>query len=677
MCKLLKKKKAALKHGEVDDKVTKHAVEKADAAVSVLSGSAGGELEAEAKLEESARAKLEELPKLEEKAGEGVKAKEKFEEDKAETEATSAMKVGDKVRLTAEDVLHKLKYGMTGQVAEIVDESGQVSVVFEKSLAPVKVPRGLLTKLEGPFATAKVLSGLVRQSAKMKQLLLEEIGVMPWKNEITQRSGFELVPDQALDVFQVVVRSNLELLYDLKLKYVPPSLSRLIIEDQLKVRLAPDSCEVSDQVKGRRVRTFKDMVSKADVVLMPVYGHEPPKHWTLLSLTRKGSELTYEYFDSLPVMHKTNLRHAKALLDFCGVAVPEELTRTNAARQQEIECGYFVMHYMELKMRAYRGEAPASLQWPNLRMKDLKAFAKTWCSTLETVRKKWAEEHNKARSDEVQRLRKALAEEQKSLESKGLIEAWKTALANLAQSMIMQGEHESPVPLPLGFGEKPKEEKVAKTKEEAEKDTVEAKKVEEKVDKETEADGDKKKAAEKAMAEAKKVEEKVEKETECDGDKKKAAEKAMVEAQKVEEKVEKETECDGDKKKAAEKAMVEAKKVEEKVEKETETDGDKKKATVEEEVKILKVALHKDSLKSLTPEEELLVSFCVDHWGVEDLDPDHRAKYEKVRDNGMSICSSCRWTSGCFRCDPVKAWNYYVRQTLGMKGTKVKHGKKG
>ena len=37
----------------------------------------------------------------------------------------------------------------------------------------------------------------------------------------------------------------------------------------------------------------------------------------------------------------------------------------------------------------------------------------------------------------------------------------------------------------------------------------------------------------------------------------------------------------------------------------------------------------------------------------------HRATVELVKKNGAGICSSCRWSSGCHRCDWVKAVRYY------------------
>ena len=49
---------------------------------------------------------------------------------------------------------------------------------------------------------------------------------------------------------------------------------------------------------------------------------------------------------------------------------------------------------------------------------------------------------------------------------------------------------------------------------------------------------------------------------------------------------------------------------------------------------------------------------------VEDLRPQDRAKYEKVRNEGLGICARCRWQYGCQDCDEAKAWGWACRQTL-------------
>ena len=49
---------------------------------------------------------------------------------------------------------------------------------------------------------------------------------------------------------------------------------------------------------------------------------------------------------------------------------------------------------------------------------------------------------------------------------------------------------------------------------------------------------------------------------------------------------------------------------------------------------------------------------------VEDLRPEDRAQFEKVKAEGVGICSRCRWISGCASCDEDKAWDFACRNTL-------------
>ena len=48
----------------------------------------------------------------------------------------------------------------------------------------------------------------------------------------------------------------------------------------------------------------------------------------------------------------------------------------------------------------------------------------------------------------------------------------------------------------------------------------------------------------------------------------------------------------------------------------------------------------------------------------EDLRPEDRAQFEKVKAEGVGICSRCRFRSGCASCDEEKAWEFACRNTL-------------
>ena len=48
----------------------------------------------------------------------------------------------------------------------------------------------------------------------------------------------------------------------------------------------------------------------------------------------------------------------------------------------------------------------------------------------------------------------------------------------------------------------------------------------------------------------------------------------------------------------------------------------------------------------------------------EDLRPEDRALFEKVKLEGVGLCSRCRWVAGCASCDEGKAWGFACRRTL-------------
>ena len=184
-------------------------------------------------------------------------------EDPEAGEATAAQqedpfKPGTRVRLTGESFLHKLKYGQSGTVQGLPNEFGKSLVLFDKALAPVLVPKQLLS-LEPPggFAKMKPLTGLVRVSQHVKQSILRDIGVSnPLNSEVTPWKEDELLSDQSLDIFASVVRLNLGSLENEKIVYVPCQLSRFLAEGALHKQFAADSLAVPVEIQSKRVRYF-------------------------------------------------------------------------------------------------------------------------------------------------------------------------------------------------------------------------------------------------------------------------------------------------------------------------------------------------------------------------------------------------------------------------------------
>ena len=66
----------------------------------------------------------------------------------------------------------------------------------------------------------------------------------------------------------------------------------------------------------------------------------------------------------------------------------------------------------------------------------------------------------------------------------------------------------------------------------------------------------------------------------------------------------------------------------------------------------------------LTPEQEMMVQMAKDSMTVEDLREEDRAKYIKVRDEGLGVSASSRWSSGCLRCSEPKENTMKMRDEI-------------
>ena len=51
---------------------------------------------------------------------------------------------------------------------------------------------------------------------------------------------------------------------------------------------------------------------------------------------------------------------------------------------------------------------------------------------------------------------------------------------------------------------------------------------------------------------------------------------------------------------------------------------------------------------------------------LEDLSDEMKAHVVRVREEGLGVCSKCRWQSGCLACDGEKAWKWAVSKELGI-----------
>lgn len=447
-------------------------------------------------------------------------AEEKGEEKvEAKPEAEGSLPAGQRVRLTGEDLLQMMRLGDDGVVQSSDDKDALVR--FDKSVLAVRVSLRLLTRAPpGGFVKSENLSGLCRLSQEVKVLLLREAGVGdPLEDEVTPW-GDELLSDQCIDLFAAVVRQNLKLLENPKLRYVPTRLSRFLLEDATGKPAAADAHDARLEVKERRLSCLKRFSEESELLLVPIFAE---KHWTLLRIWKhEGAETEVEYMDSLQHEHKGCLSQAQAMLRLLKLS--DKVERRNVARQTGVDCGHWVCWYVEDAMRAFAGEGRASQGWPSEKIRQCKSRTQAWHKALTVSFGKWRDKRQDEKKHEADRKKLQAQGARQYLEKKGLLEKLTEAEVEMAK-LLPGGE---PVP----------EDVLAREK------------------------------------------------------------------------------------------------------------------------------------------EELAVALCRDALSVEDLDLESRAAFEAVRDRGLGVCSSCRWTNGCLRCHERIAWDHYVRQSLRYAGQKLGKKKK-
>ena len=63
---------------------------------------------------------------------------------------------------------------------------------------------------------------------------------------------------------------------------------------------------------------------------------------------------------------------------------------------------------------------------------------------------------------------------------------------------------------------------------------------------------------------------------------------------------------------------------------------------------------------------------AIETFSVENLSEELKKHVLRVREQGLGVCSKCRWQSGCLACDGEKAWRWAVSKELGMSLNELK-----
>ena len=582
---------------------------------------AAKESEAEAKTKlEDAKAKVDEPAKaLEADALLEAEVGQKAPEEK---EAGSKLVTGQKVKLAVEDLIFKLRLGETATVEQVMGLTARV--LFETALVATDVPTELLEP--GPWKASKPLRTFARVSHSDKQVLLMSLGIDGSGHALLEKlpAKGDGIFDESVDVYGAMVSWSFP---GNGFSYVPLSLSRCVLRNHGFDQGGMP--EMPPELAAKQLRALRQLLNGAKVVTLPVYAAE---HFATLILRQNehGETIAAEYRDSLKPQKAATREAAEKLVSILGLEDKVALSTVWSAPQAGTNCGLHVCHYVEDEARFCNGEGHGSQGWPGTtRVAAIREYVRRCTDVLNTAAEKWA-------SDEKTAATKRLAEEKqlrlKALEflkKKGLLEQLAKKQKELADVLLSIGESADPVPLPPGFGEKKHEPKhKGSTKPPLEVVAVGEKASEEPLP-EVPAVGEE--AVEEPLPEAPAVEE-----------------KAVDEQPPLPPPVEEE---------AVEEPPHEVPAVEEK--------------TGEKHAEVL---LAED--KTVKKDEGIEVEFAIENFTIDDLAPQHQAAYLKVVEEGVGVCSKCRWRSGCLRCEPVKAWRYYVRLSLGLSAEDVKAAKK-
>ena len=147
-------------------------------------------------------------PSVEEKAAEAQLVEQQAAEaepiEQAAAVAVDAFGVGAQVRMVFEDLKFYRMLGQTGKVVGVFGDM-ELSVVFEKHLAPTDCPKVFFQPVPLKERKADELKNMVRTSRQLKQDFLRDAGVNDVEADcVTLLTGKEQASEEHIDVFSAV-----------------------------------------------------------------------------------------------------------------------------------------------------------------------------------------------------------------------------------------------------------------------------------------------------------------------------------------------------------------------------------------------------------------------------------------------------------------------------------------
>ena len=385
------------------------------------------ELEAKAAEEKKVEA---EAAGVEAKAAGGVEAKAAGVEEKpGEVAKKDGELKGKLVRVVEETSAYcgrvlEVTGHVKGKLVAHVAWKDATNNFFESTKIPAKVAIDEkavieLEKLEKPeLSVAKSLRFKDEERAEA------EILFTPLELETGHKLGkYRSLPLIHMEMWLWLLSRDFELKKIPRIKLLSPSkMSHICQEMQM-----PDAAERFVEQVGTLGAELQD----AKLIVTPVWGNAP-EHWTLLIVEKSSEgEWTVVYKDSLSQMHPTCRENAEKLSTLLACALMVNLKfpadRANKKFQPKgsLECGFYVCHWLEQRVREELGEGLFPIGLPNVGrvFERLDNCSKSiirnqgWAALHEAKAAKAKESLEKKEADEKQKLDKIVqsAEFQESI----------------------------------------------------------------------------------------------------------------------------------------------------------------------------------------------------------------------------------------------------------------------
>ena len=384
-----------------------------------------------------------------------------------------------KVLVSVEDNRFRKCLGKRGVVTEKTDaealrmfwagaecDSGKaVSVRVHGGKDFIKVPLRLLVSA-AHLKPASPLSNYKHKSRDFKRHVLRKAGWMSPDGDIDIATSALQTPDEDhISIFFAHISwavDNSDPKTFSKIGFVPTQITRTF---EALSKLEKKDLE---QLLGmQRIKSVcQRLLSQKDLIFVPIYSEgKNLGHYTLIILTRQSdNEWSIEYEETL----KTEKLLATQKAQFAVSKIfemPKLLPpRKNKIFQNDIECGYLVMHRMEDRVRQYYGQGEGTQGAGPDRVKDIRKILIDVTMALETERRKWDKE-TIAFSEKLQAIKeKADLEAAKAATLSIEIDEIQQRNEEMAKSSLSKGHNDTlRVSAPMDFA-KPKAKAVPKAK---------------------------------------------------------------------------------------------------------------------------------------------------------------------------------------------------------------------